>query len=174
MKEAGKRERRTVLVVEDDPNQMTAVCGFLNRLGYVVRSAPDAEEALRLLSEEVPDLLLSDINLPGRSGIEFLTAVRENHSDVAVVMMTAFSSIDSAVECMRRGADDYLAKPLNFAEVQGRLETAFLTRAARVRLPSLRRRSASATALIAWSASRRPCSACFRSSSGWLRRRRPC
>ncbi len=137
MKEAAKRERRTVLVVEDDPNQMTTVCGFLGRLGYSVKSAPDAEEALRMLSEEAPDLLLSDINLPGRSGIEFLTTVRESYSDIPVVMMTAFSSIESAVDCMRRGADDYLAKPLNFAEVQGRLETAFMTRAARVRLAQL-------------------------------------
>ena len=137
MKEAGKRERRTVLVVEDDPNQMLTVCSFLGKLGYVIRQAPDAEEGLRLLSEEVPDLLLSDINLPGRSGMEFLSQVRENHTDVAVVMMTAFSSIDSAIDCMRRGADDYLAKPLNFAEVPSRLETALLTRATRVRLAQL-------------------------------------
>jgi len=137
MKESGKREKRTVLVVEDDHSQMMTVCGFLTRLGYDVKTAPDAEEALTLLSEEAPALILSDINLPGRSGVEFLAAVREAHQDVAVVMMTAFSSIESAVDCMRRGADDYLAKPLNFADVQARLETALLTRAARVRLAQL-------------------------------------
>lgn len=137
MKEAARRERQQVLVVEDDQDQMLTVSGFLTKMGYAVRTAADAEEALPIVTEELPDLILSDINLPGRSGIEFLGAVREINSEIAVVMMTAFTSIDSAVECMRLGAIDYLAKPLNYVDVQARIEKALRSRATGIRLAQL-------------------------------------
>lgn len=71
-----KKSHSSVLVVEDDHDQVLIVRGFLSRLGLNLRFAPDAEQAMKMLEEDTPDLILSDINLPGMSGIDLLSTVR--------------------------------------------------------------------------------------------------
>jgi DNA-binding NtrC family response regulator len=132
-----KKPHSSVLVVEDDHDQVLIVSGFLSRLGLSLRCAPDAEQAMKLLEEETPDLILSDINLPGMSGIDLLSKVRPRFPEVTVVMMTAFSSIDQAVACIKLGADDYVTKPLHLLDLQGRMERALANRATRTRLQQL-------------------------------------
>ena len=132
-----KKPHSSVLVVEDDHDQVLIVRGFLSRLGLSLRLAPDAEQAMKMLEEDTPDLILSDINLPGMSGIDLLSTVRPRFPEVTVVMMTAFSSIDQAVACIKLGADDYVTKPLHLLDLQGRIERALASRATRTRLQQL-------------------------------------
>lgn len=132
-----KKPSASVLLIEDDPDQALIVAGFLSRLGFVVTSCADAEQAITRLEEERPEIVLSDINLPAMSGIELLSTIRPRYPDVAMVMMTAFSSIDQAVSCIRLGADDYVTKPLHLGDLQGRIERALESRATKTRLQQL-------------------------------------
>jgi DNA-binding NtrC family response regulator len=103
--------RATVLVVEDEAPQRDLIAGILNRSGYEVHSAPDVDAALAAIAETAPDVVLCDWRLPGRTGGDLLDALREQGTASAVIVMTAYGSIAHAVEAVRRGATDYLAKP---------------------------------------------------------------
>ena len=100
-----------VLVVEDDAALREALTDTLEMNGYAVRVAASAEEALRLLDEAVPGLLLSDVQLPGQDGHALLRRVKTAQPQLPVVLMTAYGQIDKAVQAMREGAADYLPKP---------------------------------------------------------------
>lgn len=100
-----------VLVVEDEPAQRELIAGILRREGHLIREAGSAEEALASLAEEIPDLVLCDWKMPGRTGGELLADLRRRGVAAGFVIMTAYGSIAHAVEAMRLGADDYLAKP---------------------------------------------------------------
>jgi len=132
-----KRERYKIMVVEDDVNLRNTLVTFFARMGYEVTSAHDGNEALHHLDSEMPDLILTDISMPDMDGITMLKEVKSHYPDIVVIMMTAFSSIDSAVEAMRQGAEDYLSKPLQLADVQMRIERALERRALRSRVIQL-------------------------------------
>lgn len=108
-----------LLVVEDETNLRLVLQKELQRLGYETESAPDGEVALRLLEDKSVDVVLSDINMPGIDGIEFLRRLRETRPGSApeVIMLTGHATIESAVEAMRLGAYDYLSKPYRIAEL---------------------------------------------------------
>jgi len=125
------------MVVEDDVNLRNTLVTFFARMGYEVTSAHDGNEALHHLDSEMPDLILTDISMPDMDGITMLKEVKSHYPDIVVIMMTAFSSIDSAVEAMRQGAEDYLSKPLQLADVQMRIERALERRALRSRVIQL-------------------------------------
>src|SRR5215216_8146967 len=100
-----------ILIVEDElPNREILEAWFSDK-GYTVDSAENAEQALNLLEEQEYSALLTDNKLPGMSGIELLSNVRVSWPDTAVILMTAYSSISTAVEAMRLGAEDYIGKP---------------------------------------------------------------
>jgi two-component system NtrC family response regulator len=116
--------------VEDDENLRRVIQLTLEKNGYQTSVAADAFEALEILRREPHDLLISDLHLPGMSGLELLKKVRAEYSDTEVVMVTAFGTVETAVEAMRAGACDYLTKPLHLYEL-----TALVNRALeRVRL----------------------------------------
>ena len=100
-----------VLVVEDEAAQRRLVADILRREGWEVAEAESGEDALAMLQKEIPDLVLSDWKMPGLDGGGLLGIVRERGWSCAFVVMTAYGSIAHAVEAIRRGADDYLAKP---------------------------------------------------------------
>jgi DNA-binding NtrC family response regulator len=106
-----------ILVVDDDESLRWVLQTQLEDLGYVVRSAPDAEQALATMEESLPALVLSDLNMPGMSGLELLARMRGEYPEVPVVIMTAYGTIQSAVQAMRSGAYDYLTKPIDFEEL---------------------------------------------------------
>jgi len=101
----------SILLVEDEAPQRQLISEILGRDGYAVREAGTVEEALSVIEEEVPDLILCDWRMPGRDGGEFLDEVRERALGSAFIVMTAYGSIAHAVDAVRRGADDYLGKP---------------------------------------------------------------
>ncbi len=100
-----------ILVVDDDRAMREMLASLLKESGYWVEQANSGDEALELGAETDFDAVLSDIRMPGRSGIELGGALRKTRPDTPVILMTAFGTIDSAVDAMRAGAFDYITKP---------------------------------------------------------------
>jgi DNA-binding NtrC family response regulator len=122
-------ESRKLLVVDDDlaMREMLA-CLFMER-GFAVQQAASADEALERLRDIEYDVVLSDIKMPGRSGIEMVGEIRQMRPETPVVLMTAFGSIDSVIESMRAGAFDYITKPFETESVMLTIDRAIERRA---------------------------------------------
>lgn len=117
-------ERRTsILLVEDDEQTRRAVAANLEGHGYLVRAAPDGEEALVLWELRRPDLILLDLGLPGMDGLGVLRRVRRDAS-TPVIVLSARGEERHKVEALDLGADDYLAKPFGMDELHARLRAA--------------------------------------------------
>jgi DNA-binding response OmpR family regulator len=112
----------SVLVVDDDADVRTLVCELLARAGYTVSQAPDGREALRLLYDERPDLIVLDVSMPLLDGWETLERIREL-SSVPVVMLSALGAELEKVRALRGGADDYVTKPFGRQELLARVES---------------------------------------------------
>lgn len=110
-------KRNKLLVVDDEHLIRWSLEQNLKKQGYEVVTAASGEDALRLVREEQPDLVLLDIQLPGISGIDVLEKIKEIDEDVAVIMVTAHSGLETAVNAMRLGAFDYVSKPFNLDEL---------------------------------------------------------
>lgn len=106
-----------VLIVDDDEKMRTILQKVLEREGYDVTLAHNGQNAILHLQKTGFDLVLSDIRMPGMDGLELLQRVRDIATDTTVIMMTAFGSVDSAVEAMKQGAYDYINKPFKMDEV---------------------------------------------------------
>src|SRR5256712_3349924 len=106
-----------VLIVEDDEIFLRPLQRTLEVEGYDVLVVGSGEEAVELLKNDDVDLVLTDKRLPGIDGVELVRRIKSDHPDLAVVVMTAYGTIGSAVEAMRLGAEDYLVKPFEAAEV---------------------------------------------------------
>jgi len=119
-----EENRAEILIVDDEPFIRDIVSRKLTAEGYSCAQAGDAEQALSTLARESFECILSDINMPGLDGIELLRRVRLTDQDVAVIMMTGAPDIDVALEAMRLGAHDHLAKPLNLDELVIEVERA--------------------------------------------------
>ena len=102
-----------ILVVEDEVNIRSALVTMLEKLGYEVQGAETAEEALSLLTQAKMDLVMTDLRMPGLGGMELLRQMKEKWPETETIVLTAFGSIDTAVEAMRMGAYDYLTKPID-------------------------------------------------------------
>jgi two-component system, NtrC family, response regulator AtoC len=121
-----------ILVVDDEHLIRWSLEQNLKKQGYEVLTAGSGEDALRIVREEQPDLVLLDIQLPGISGIEVLEKLKEFDEDIIVIMVTAHGGLETAVTAMRMGAYDYLNKPFNLDEmaivIRKALETSDLRR----------------------------------------------
>lgn len=106
-----------VLVVEDDRALCTLLSEELSEAGYETRVTGTAEAATALMARWPPHLVLSDLRLPGADGLTLLERSRSAHAAPAFVMITAFGTIDQAVDALKRGADDFLTKPLDLDEL---------------------------------------------------------
>jgi len=124
MTENETKTDRSVLVVDDDPAILVMAEDLLTVAGFEVRTAGSAEAALVTLGERDCAVVLSDIQMPGKSGLELLAELRQLRPETPVVMMTAFGSVRSAVAAMRAGALDYVSKPFDAEQLQLALEQA--------------------------------------------------
>lgn len=102
-----------ILVVDDERNIRGALVTLLEKKHYQVRGVGTAEEAVEQLETATADLVLTDLKMPGMGGMEFLRRLKQKWPDTEVLVMTAFGSIDTAVEAMRYGAYDYITKPID-------------------------------------------------------------
>jgi DNA-binding NtrC family response regulator len=111
------KKKARIAIVDDEEIVRESLAGWLKMDGYEVDQAASAEAALELLKQRRYHILFLDIKMPGMDGIELLGHLQTDDPELAVVMITAFGSIDTAVEAMKRGAHDYLLKPFEPAEI---------------------------------------------------------
>jgi DNA-binding NtrC family response regulator len=107
-----------VLVVDDEEPQRRVLAGFLQKRGYEAQAVGDAEAALAVVATRTVDLVLTDLRMPGRTGMQLLDAVRSLNPEIPVVVMTAYGTVASAVDAMKRGAADYIQKPIDLGELE--------------------------------------------------------
>ena len=107
----------SLMIVDDDASMREILAKVLAEEGHAVRQAGSASEALEGIRDEPVDVVLSDIRMPGMDGLAFLGKLQKAFPEITVVMMTAFGTVDSAVEAMKQGAYDYISKPFKMDEV---------------------------------------------------------
>ena len=109
--------RFSILLVDDEPGQRTVLAGFLRKKTHTVREAGSVGEALTLVAQEVPNIVLTDMRMTDRTGLDLLREVRKISPDTTVIIMTAFGTIEQAVQAMQDGAYSYLTKPIDLGEL---------------------------------------------------------
>ena len=129
-----------ILIVDDEPNMLHMLGSVLSQDGFETRTAPTAREALDVAGREHFDFVLSDVRMPGMDGIQLLEHLREAHIEVIVILMSAYGSVDLALEAMRKGAYDYISKPFKTDEVVLTLRKAAERERLRREVVRLRRR----------------------------------
>jgi two-component system response regulator PilR (NtrC family) len=113
-----------ILVVDDELSMREFLKILLEKSGYDVTVAPDGATALEIIQNETVDLVITDIRMPGMSGLELLTELKQHCADLPVIMITAFASPDDAVLAMKNGAFDYITKPFNVDEIKAVIKAA--------------------------------------------------
>src|SRR5579875_2545576 len=114
--------RPRILIIEDDRRMSEALLSGIEAAGYDVTSASSAEEGFFLLHRSHPDLLVLDLTLPQRNGLEILQQIRSEGIDVRVLILTSHNTVEDRVTGLRSGADDYLGKPFSFPELLARID----------------------------------------------------
>jgi two-component system NtrC family response regulator/two-component system response regulator HydG len=107
-----------IIVIDDEVNAVTALETLLREDGYDVACAHDARTGLQLLEKEEPDVVLTDLRMPGMDGIELLAKVKQVRPETMVLLMTAYGTVKTAVKAMKLGAEDYLGKPIDVEELE--------------------------------------------------------
>ncbi len=126
----------SILIVEDDITFSLMLTTWLGKKGFVVRSSSSVSDAKRRLGEEAFDLVISDLRLPDSDGIDLLKWLKSTHPSLPLIMMTSYAEIQTAVQAMKLGAADYIAKPLNPDELLGKIrELAHVEEKAPTRVP---------------------------------------
>ena len=111
-------EDALILVVDDEGAIRYSVSKTLERVGYRVITASSGEEAIELMEQQDFDVVLTDIRMPGISGVDLLAMIREKTTDIVVILMTGYASLGTAVESLRLGAHDYLIKPSSSEDIR--------------------------------------------------------
>ena len=137
-----------ILVVDDENSARRALAGLLEHEGYETAQAPDGIQALNLVETFRPDIILTDLRMPLMDGLELIKQVHAQDAELCCIVMTAYGTIDNALEAIRCGASNYLTKPLNFDEVMLILEQSIENIKLRRDLISLRNQRVSTADLI--------------------------
>src|SRR5258708_12019051 len=106
-----------ILIVEDEPRMRRLLEIRLGEDGHNVQTVEDAETGLKFIGKEKDDLVVADLKLPGMNGLEFLQEARRANAALPFVVMTAYGSVETAVEAMKAGASDYVLRPFTMAEM---------------------------------------------------------
>ena len=138
--ETTAREKGIILVVEDEHNLRQGIADFLRRRGFEVHTAENGERALEYLEGDSIDVVLTDMKMRGLSDIALLDAILEKIPDMQIIVMTAYGTVQHAVEAMKRGIYDYLTKPLNLEELLLYLERAIEKKRMQEELTDLRQK----------------------------------
>ena len=117
-----------VWVVDDDVSIRWVLERALNDVGLSVRQFRSGDEAMGVLDHELPNLVMTDIKMPGRSGLEFLEILRDRFPEIPVIVMTAYTDLDNAVSAYRGGAFEYLPKPFDLDEATALVKRALTRR----------------------------------------------
>ncbi len=125
MERPEKKFGRRILVVDDEERICEAVKRALERTGYQVETRQSALEALAMVRKGAPDMVICDIKMPDMDGMSLLERIKEDDPNIPVLMITGYASIDSAVEAVRKGAQEYIPKPFSPDQIRFLVKRAF-------------------------------------------------
>jgi len=128
MMNESKPNGRTILVVDDERSICDILTVYLHKSGYSVFQAQEGQQAVAIIKENVIDLVLSDIKMPGMNGVDLLKWIKEYNNSLPVIMTTGFPTLDTAIEALKLGAYDYLTKPFHLEEIIEKISRAIQTR----------------------------------------------
>ena len=113
-----------ILLVDDSKTELHHLSEMLTKRGYEVRTAENGEEAMKRLGEDVPDLILMDVVMPGQNGFQLTRSISRNpdYADIPIIMCTSKNQETDRVWGMRQGARDYITKPVDQAELMGKIK----------------------------------------------------
>jgi two-component system, NtrC family, response regulator PilR len=120
-------EKKHILIVDDEISICEVLGQYLKKEGYTVSLASSGEEALEILAGETIHLIISDIKMPGITGVDLLKKVKETTQSLPVLMTTGFPTLDTAIEALKLGAYDYMTKPFHLEEIGEKVKRAFST-----------------------------------------------
>jgi len=109
--------KRNILIADDEQSQRLILSGYLKQKGYNIFEAASGDEALKIAGNNLIDIVLSDFRMPDMNGIDLLIKLKEKNPEIAVVIITAFGTVENAVKAMKEGAFDYLTKPVDLDEL---------------------------------------------------------
>jgi DNA-binding response OmpR family regulator len=113
----------SILTVDDELEICKMIASFLKPKGYEVRMSKSGEQALEMIAEEKPDIILMDLNMPGMGGESTLREIKKQYCDLPVVMVTVIDNEKKAIELLDEGASDYITKPIDFRYLEKIIST---------------------------------------------------
>ena len=116
--------RGRILVVDDEENQREMVSGFLRKKGHEVVTAPDGDRAVEVSRDKTFDVVVTDYRMKGTDGVGVLKAVKEINPTVGVILISAYGTVETAVEAMKEGAEDFLVKPIDLEQLEALIQRA--------------------------------------------------
>jgi len=117
-----KTKEKRILLVDDNANVLAVLSDFLESAGYTVCKAEDAEGAMRVVKEELPHLALIDLRMPGMNGIDLMLPLKKEKSQLPVIIYSGYPSINTAIEAIKNGAEDYIPQPFKLDELSARIK----------------------------------------------------
>jgi DNA-binding NtrC family response regulator len=117
-------EKKNILVVDDEPNARKVLSAILSDAGYRVIESIDAEKAIKRISRGDIDLIITDVKMPGMDGMQLFHNITKKHSDIPVIFLTAYGTVESAVTAMTEGASYYFIKPPDYIKLKSTIERA--------------------------------------------------
>ncbi len=121
-------DKGAVLIVDDEPNALKVLSSILKAEGYGVFESGDVDGAIQIMSKEYIDAVITDLEMPGKNGIQFFEFIEENYPDIPVIFITAYGTVESAVSAMTRGVLYYFIKPPDYVKLRDVLAGAVKTR----------------------------------------------
>ncbi|MCH8872770.1 sigma-54-dependent Fis family transcriptional regulator [candidate division KSB1 bacterium] len=122
-------QKRNILIIDDEPKMCKILRFALEPDGYTVTTAESAEDGLEKFSQEEFDLVVTDLKMPGKDGLHVLGKVKKQKPNTEVILMTAYATAQNAVEAMKKGAYDYITKPVDHGELISKVELTLERRA---------------------------------------------
>ncbi len=132
-------DKPVILIIEDDPDNLRSVKDVAEDAGFKTLCCTNGVDGVEMFRAEMPDVILSDLVLPDIDGFEVLKRIRHIKSSIPLIIMTAYSSVESGVRAMREGAYDYITKPLDIDDIQSKLRRAYETSLLRKKVDTLSR-----------------------------------
>jgi len=127
-------QKERILIVDDEPAARKLITRILSKEGYQCEEADSAAQVLDRLRSSKTELVILDIRMPGKSGIELLPEIKASHPDTAVIMVSAIVEIPSAVQCIKLGAEDYICKPFKVEELAMTVERTLCKRKLQIKI----------------------------------------
>src|SRR6185295_2160410 len=132
-------KKARILIVDDEPAARSGLEKLLKTSDYEVACAADGVEAINIATTFAPDVVVTDLKMPNMDGMTLLTKLREQDRDLPVIVTTAFGDVNDAVDAMRKGAADFITKPIDFDVLALAIERALEERAIRSEAENLKR-----------------------------------